>query len=87
MQIIGGVFNTRAPKILAVLIHVTFQETRVSTAEQEPGTELPQSIMAEPPKPEGAPVAASTPKPKPQNPVFRAMGIIRQTTPLVSRLD
>ena len=40
MQIIGGVFNTRAPKILAVLIHVTFQETRFSTAEPEPGTEL-----------------------------------------------
>lgn len=32
---------TRTPKILAVLIHVTFQETRVSTAEREPGAELP----------------------------------------------
>jgi hypothetical protein len=40
MQIILAESNTRAPKILAVLIHVTFQETRVSTAEQESGTEL-----------------------------------------------
>jgi hypothetical protein len=38
--------------------------------------------MAEPPKPEGAPAAAPTPKPRPQNPVFRAMGIFRQDSSL-----